>query len=268
MLHAPRSPMRPLSGNDDFNINNIGESLAGVLEKMVEVSSADDVAFTAEERQDMKTIFDACVPPAIAIRSYLHRIIKYVQCSTQSVIFSLIFIDRLIEQHALTVTEHNVHRLLLSAILVAAKSFDDEFYSNGFFSQVGGIPVQELNNLELEFLFLLQFNTFVSPEKYNQYLDSLIQAAAASRVLAPTVVTPTGAVIRRIQQCQMDPQNEPPSPKRRMEPQNEPPSPKRMNMSMVQAALPQKVEPVESSFISTSPFHPGTVHLSPSILCK
>jgi len=255
MLRAPRLP---LSGNDDMHIEVIGDSLAGVLEKMVEVNTAA-VAKVDERSREVKTIFDAVVAPAISIRSYLRRIIKYIQCSSQAVILSLIYIDRLIERRAFAVTQHNAHRLLLSSILIAAKTFDDEFYSNGFFSQVGGILVEELNNLEMEFLFLLQFNTFVTTEKYNEYSDSLIQAAA-SLVVSPK----TPANIRRIRDCQMEPQNEPPSPKRWMEPQSEPPSPKRMNMMTATAHTPSRCDQIKTAPGRTL----GVFQFSPSVMCQ
>lgn len=39
------------------------------------------------------------------------------------------------------------------AVMTAAKMFDDFYYSNQHWAEVGGISVTEMNNIELEFLF-------------------------------------------------------------------------------------------------------------------
>ncbi len=44
------------------------------------------------------------------------------------------------------------NRLLLTGIMLAAKYFDDRYYSNEHYSKVGGINNGELNLLEREFL--------------------------------------------------------------------------------------------------------------------
>jgi len=67
----------------------------------------------------------------------------------------------------------NVHRILITAVCVAAKFLDDSYYPNLFYSQLGGIPLKELNNLEVEFLFGLNFALHVSPHEYNRYHSGL-----------------------------------------------------------------------------------------------
>ena len=57
--------------------------------------------------------------------------------------------------------------------MVAAKFFDDQFYFNPFFATVGGLKRLEINALEVEFLFLLEFNLFVSREEYERYYNTL-----------------------------------------------------------------------------------------------
>ena len=42
-----------------------------------------------------------------------------------------------------------------------------------FYSQLGGITVQELNNLEVEFLFGLNFALHVSPSELSQYSGAI-----------------------------------------------------------------------------------------------
>jgi len=116
------------------------------------------------------TIFHAQRPPTITIRNYLERIVRYSPCSTDCYVLALIYIDRIIQQNNhFQLNSLNAHRLLITSILVASKFFDDTFYNNSYHSRVGGITCVEMNALELEFLFLINFNLVVTPENFNCY---------------------------------------------------------------------------------------------------
>jgi hypothetical protein len=68
----------------------------------------------------------------------------------------------------------NVHRILLSSVMVAAKFLDDFYYSNEFWAKIGGVPNAELNTLELEFLFMTNFDLHVSRVVYDSYCQELV----------------------------------------------------------------------------------------------
>jgi len=112
-------------------------------------------------------------PPQITIKAYLERIEKYANCSPSCFVVSLIYIDRLCQHSVMSLSLLNVHRILITAVCVAAKFLDDSYYPNLFYSQLGGIPLKELNNLEVEFLFGLNFALHVSPHEYNRYHSGL-----------------------------------------------------------------------------------------------
>jgi len=50
---------------------------------------------------------------------------------------------------------------------MAMKFFYDKTYKNMFYSKVGGIPLKELNDMEIEFLTLIDYNICVSTDNYN-----------------------------------------------------------------------------------------------------
>lgn len=89
----------------------------------------------------------------------------------------LIYIDRLVCSGNINLTRLNVHRLIITTIMVAAKFFDDFFYVNQFFGTVGGLKPSEINSLEVELLFLLEFNLYVSKEEYERYYNTLTSLA-------------------------------------------------------------------------------------------
>ena len=57
--------------------------------------------------------------------------------------------------------------------MLAAKYFDDQYYNNMYYAKVGGVPPQEMNSLEVEFLFMANFTLFVTTETYSQYYYEL-----------------------------------------------------------------------------------------------
>jgi hypothetical protein len=102
-----------------------------------------------------------------------NRINKYAKCSPNCFIVALIYIDRLIEMRNIVLTSLNVHRILITSVLISTKVFDDEFYKNAYYAKLGGVSTSEMNSLELEFLSLVNFNLFVSTETFEKYQNEL-----------------------------------------------------------------------------------------------
>ncbi|KAM4103714.1 hypothetical protein ACJW30_06G098900 [Castanea mollissima] len=108
--------------------------------------------------------------PNISIPKYLERLYKFTDCSPSCFVVGYVYIDRLVHRHPDSlVISLNVHRLLVTSVMVASKMLDDEHYNNAFFARVGGVSNAELNRLELELLFLLDFGVAVSSRVFEFY---------------------------------------------------------------------------------------------------
>eukprot|EP00494_Astrolonche_serrata_P022670 UN22927 len=84
--------------------------------------------------------FHALHPPPITIEDYLERIAKYSCCSEECFVLALIYIDRLIQCNpAFLVNSLNVHRIIITSVMLAAKFFDDHYYNNAYYGKVGGV---------------------------------------------------------------------------------------------------------------------------------
>eukprot|EP00474_Spongospora_subterranea_P010200 CRZ10658.1 hypothetical protein [Spongospora subterranea] len=130
---------------------------------------------------DSVTKFHALKPPAITILDYLERIRKYASCSDECFVLALVYIDRIIQSnHNFTVNSLNVHRLLITSVMLAAKFFDDQYFNNAYYAKVGGVPCHEINSLEVEFLFMINFSLFVTSDAYMQYYTELCNHALNS----------------------------------------------------------------------------------------
>lgn len=76
--------------------------------------------------QQKITVFHGLTRPTISIHSYLARIFKYANCSSSCFIVAYVYLDRFVQrQPSLPINSFNVHRLLITSVLVAAKFMDD-----------------------------------------------------------------------------------------------------------------------------------------------
>jgi hypothetical protein len=89
-------------------------------------------------------------------------------------VLALVYIDRLISTNGLALTSLNVHRIVITAVMLAAKYFDDQYYNNAYYARVGGVPCNEVNTLELEMLFCCSFSLHVSTEVFERYFLELV----------------------------------------------------------------------------------------------
>jgi len=128
------------------------------------------------------TAFHALKLPQISVEAYVERLSAYMFCSKPCWIAAMIYLDRLVARcgAVAAVTSMTVHRLLLTALVVAAKFYDDLFYDSYYYSKVGGITVAEANTLELEFLCGLDWHLVVDGDEYVAMERRLLGEALAS----------------------------------------------------------------------------------------
>jgi hypothetical protein len=77
-------------------------------------------------KKDVVTIFHGLKAPNINIQQYLERIFKYSSCSPSCFVVAYIYLERFIQQTGAYLTSLNIHRLLITSSMVAAKVLDDE----------------------------------------------------------------------------------------------------------------------------------------------
>ncbi|KAL1921928.1 uncharacterized protein VTP21DRAFT_10570 [Calcarisporiella thermophila] len=120
------------------------------------------------------TRFHARSVPAIDIHSYLARILKYCPCPNECFLSLLVYFDRMMKICPFNLSSYNVHRLIISGIVVSSKFFSDVFYTNSRYAKVGGLPVSELNTLEIEFLLLCEFQLAITIDELQERGDQLL----------------------------------------------------------------------------------------------
>ncbi|EEQ37304.1 putative PHO85 cyclin protein [Clavispora lusitaniae] len=174
-----------------------GVSSGGVsttIEHVDEDLSDDDSP--GEEEDELKNRYLANVlafhgtnVPGITLHAYLTRVLKYCPVTNEVFLSLLVYFDRIAKrvnnlkaekkegdtEQLFVMDSYNIHRLIISGITVSSKFFSDIFYKNLRYAKVGGLPLEELNYLELQFLLLLDFKLMISVEDLQNYGDLLLK---------------------------------------------------------------------------------------------
>ncbi|KAI4341036.1 hypothetical protein MLD38_025810 [Melastoma candidum] len=172
--------------------------LSYVLEKLVARNDRLSEVLRGDRNGAGKSLngFHGVRAPGISIPKYLERIYKYTNCSPSCLVVGYVYIDRLVHRHPNSlVVSLNVHRLLVTSIMVASKMLDDVHYNNAFYARVGGVTNTELNRLELELLVLLGFRVMVSSRVFETYClhleREMVVNGEGHRIGKPLLLPPT-----------------------------------------------------------------------------
>ena len=107
--------------------------------------------------------------PSLSIKDYLYRIQSYTEAEDNTLIISLIYIDRLSEISSIVLTPYNVHRILFVSILLAIKYNEDICFGFDFYAKIAGIPIKQLKILERDFVNLIKFKFFIDKDEFENY---------------------------------------------------------------------------------------------------
>ena len=153
--------------------NNVIDLVSEILDEIVKENSNADMMVANEEDNNYSYLliknFLSKKPPNISIHKYLKRFMKYSRPEPSTIIIALIYIDKICDESNLQLTMLNIHRLALACLVVATKYNEDDYYSNEFYAKVGGVSLEELNQLEYNILILLNFNVYIDDELFEKY---------------------------------------------------------------------------------------------------
>jgi hypothetical protein len=123
--------------------------------------------------EDYNQIFFSKKPPKITIIGYLERIVRYSKTDESTLIIMLIYIDRLCDFNNIILNKYNIHRIIISSVLLAIKYNEDDYFSNMYYAKVGGTSLKEINFLEIEFMKFINYSLFVNENLFNTYRSYL-----------------------------------------------------------------------------------------------
>jgi len=114
------------------------------------------------------------MPDTEAIYKFLSMIFKAERLDSECAIMCLAYIERIIALTGLTMDPTNWRRIVLSALILASKVWEDQSVWNVDFLPVfDNLNAQDLNKLERQFLALLQYNVSLTASLYAKYYFEL-----------------------------------------------------------------------------------------------
>jgi hypothetical protein len=92
------------------------------------------------DKHDKVSIFYSTFRQPFSLESYVTRIVNFTNCSRSVFVNALVYLDRIKQTDPrLAISEMNVHRVLMTAVVLSVKFLEDELYQNSYFAKVGGI---------------------------------------------------------------------------------------------------------------------------------
>ena len=207
---APRQPVRQDSKRhesvEDRSVGGVSAHLDYEMDEMVEfvATIAQNMFVTLPQPPytSISLIVGVSIQPIASVppmfRKFVTQILSSTRLPSSTILLGLEYLStRMKNLSTPHRTSGHVYRMLTIALLLASKFLDDNTFQNKSWAEVTGIPVQELNTLEMEWLLEINWNLHVDPtgkkgfEIWRQTWDNWHSAGAAAskasndRVLAP-----------------------------------------------------------------------------------
>jgi hypothetical protein len=130
--------------------------------------------------------YDKQTPEQKTIYRFMRNLFTAAQLTAECAIVTLIYLERVLSYGELDLCPSNWKRLVLGAVMLASKVWDDQAVWNVDFCQIlKDIAVSEMNELEREYVQLLQFNVNVASSIYAKYYFDLRQIAKENQISFP-----------------------------------------------------------------------------------
>uniref|UniRef100_A0AAR2JLQ2 Cyclin-like domain-containing protein n=1 Tax=Pygocentrus nattereri TaxID=42514 RepID=A0AAR2JLQ2_PYGNA len=137
-------------------------------------------------REQVPDDYSRTDPEHKLIYRFVRTLFSAAQLTAECAIVTLVYLERLLTYAELDICPCNWKRIVLGAILLASKVWDDQAVWNVDYCQIlKDITVEDMNEMERHFLELLQFNINVPASVYAKYYFDLRSLADDNNLSFP-----------------------------------------------------------------------------------
>lgn len=167
--YSTYSPKESVSVNSIFIKNYLIKLIPKVFQKISERNR--------NKNRFIYSVFDLKSKLNIEIEDYINRLIKSTYAEAGTVIYALSLIDKLSSTKKFFLSNENMHKSFLTALILSIKINEDKTYAEDQYIFASGVSPKELARLEYEFLVLLDYNLKIKDEDYHQYLSHCMKVS-------------------------------------------------------------------------------------------
>ncbi|CAL1707676.1 unnamed protein product [Somion occarium] len=166
------------AGFENVDKNILAELIADMMDRLL--AHNDQIPLSPESL----TRFHSRSAPSISVLQYLERIVKFTNVENACLLITLHYIDQICARiPTFTVSSLTCHRFLITSVALSSKALSDIMCQNKTYAKVGGIPMEELNMLEREFLRMIDWRLITTREVLQEYYVNLVRTHSKGKYI-------------------------------------------------------------------------------------
>ena len=167
---------------------DLDENNPSVFDHYHQHSHENDKSSLSTSYSDTSSSGDFCCElDKYDIEDFVYRCYKMLGFDSNLMILSMMNLDKLLANKFI-LNSTNAHKAFFTCMMETQKYYDDESFTNKVYAKICGISMEELLELELEFMKYIEFNIYIKDEEFFKYKKKLQSIYESSIIISKTYI--------------------------------------------------------------------------------